>query len=169
MKTALIIPRVENEPACIIVSRAPASVEKTKSLELCVITDLPKNHRKPYCKFYKVINNDTAVAEVFTSDFKVFGPDYLKIKTACNLHSMGCLAFSLPDKSEMFYGSLSRIKAMEHAKADALKYITKLIEGGESSYDLLLKYRQDHYDDLNVNLTDRNIRKLEIAMGIYSN
>lgn len=169
MKTSLIIPCVENEHAGIMVSLSPATVEKTKNFDPCVIGTLPKCHRKPYCKFYKVDNNDTVVTEVSVNDFKVFTPDYLKIKTACALHSLACPAFFLPDSGQMFYGALSRIKAMEHAKAGALKYIAKLIEGGELSYGLLLKYREDHYDDLNINLTERNIRKLEMAAGIYSN
>jgi hypothetical protein len=61
----------------------------------------------------------------------------------------------------MFHGFLSRIRAMEYAKAGALKYISKLIDDGERGYDLLIKYREAHYEDLNINLTDKNIRKLE--------
>ena len=127
---------------------------------------LPKARRKAYFKFYKVLKNDTAVTEVLTNDFNISKPAYLKIKTACTLQSAAHSAFSIPDDGFMFYGFLSRIKAMEFAKAHALKYIDKLIEGGVMSYGLLLKYREEHYEDLNINLTDRNIRKLEMDLGI---
>jgi len=126
--------------------------------------DLSKSTRKPYCKFYKVLKNDTSVTEVSTNDFKSFGPAYLKIKAACSLHSVGSPAFSLRSDDEFFYGFLSRVVAMEHAKAGALAYIGQLIEQGEKSIALLLKYREDHYDDLNFNLTDRNIKNIELAL-----
>jgi hypothetical protein len=132
---------------------------------VCSSSLLPENGKKPYFKFYKVFKNDTAVNEVFTNDFKPFRSTYLKIKTACSLHSAIRPAFSLVDDDHSYYGSLSRIKAMEHAKAGALKYIGKLIDGGEKSYNLLLQYREDHYEDLNINLVDRNIRKLERALS----
>jgi hypothetical protein len=108
-----------------------------------------------------VFKNDTSVAEVFTNDFKTFLPTHQKIKNARSLHSREHRAFSLPFEDSMFYGFLSRIKAMEYIKAGALRYINKLIAEGLKSYDLLIKYRQDHYDDPNINLTDRIIRKLE--------
>lgn len=123
-----------------------------------------EKEKKPCFKFYKVFKDDTAVKEVFTNDFKSFKSTYLKIKAACGVHSAIRPAFSLADDDHMYYGSLSQIKTMEHAKAGALKYIGKLIDGGEKSYNLLLQYREDHYEDLNINLVDRNIRKLERAL-----
>jgi len=124
-----------------------------------------KSTRKPYVKFYKVFKNDTAVIEVFANDFKPFGTLHQKIKTACNLHSAQCPAFSLRNDDDFFYGFLSRVRAMKSAKTGALAYIGKLIEEGERSNHLLLKYREDHYEDLNFNLTDRNIRNIELALS----
>jgi hypothetical protein len=123
----------------------------------------PKNVKKPYFKFYKVFKNETSVNEVFTNSFEIFKPTHLKIKAACALNSREHPAFFLPADEFMFCGFLSRIKAMEYAKAEALKYINKLINDGEKSYKLLLKYREVHYEDLNINLIDRNIRKLELV------
>jgi hypothetical protein len=120
-----------------------------------------KSVKKPYYKFYKVFKNDTSVTEVFTDDFKPVESTRFKIEVALALHSREHPAFHLPDDEFMFNGFLSRTKAMRYAKAGALKYITKLIDDGEKSYDLLLKYREEHYDDLNINLTDKNIRRLE--------
>jgi len=122
---------------------------------------LPKKIRKPYLKFYKVFKNDTSVTGIFTNDFKPFKPTLVKIKAACALHSKAHPALFILNDEFMFYGFLSRIRAMEFAKAMALKYINKLIDSGEKGYQLLIKYREDHYDDLNINLTDRNIRKIE--------
>ena len=96
------------------------------------------------------------------NDFKSFDTTYSKIKAACVLNSQLCPVFSLPADEFMFYGSLSKVKTMEHAKAGALKYITKLIEGGDATYKLLLEYRETHYDDLNIHLTEKNIRQLEL-------
>ena len=122
---------------------------------------ISKSVKKPYYKFYKVFKNETSVTAVFVNDFKTFKPTFLKIKTACALSSAQHPAFCLPADDYMFHGFLSRIRAMEYAKAGALKYISKLIDDGEKGYELLLKYRDEHYEDLNINLTDKNIRKLE--------
>jgi hypothetical protein len=114
-----------------------------------------------------VYKNDTAIIKASTNDFKPYQPILRQIKTACNTNCKSAPAFSLPSDEFMFYGFLSQIRAMKHAKKGALKHISKLIDDGEKSYDLLLKYRLDHYEDLNVNLVDRNIRKLEnIQEGI---
>jgi hypothetical protein len=116
--------------------------------------------RNPYFKFYKVFKNETSVTEVVTNDFKIFQPAYREIKIACVMHTLRHPAFFLPDDEGMFCGFTSRVRAMEYAKAGALKYISKLIDDGENGHNLLVKYREDHYDDLNINLTDRNIRKV---------
>ncbi len=122
---------------------------------------IPKGIKNSYYKYYKVFKNDTAVKEVFTNDFRIFQPTLQKIKAAIGFSLSIYPAFLLPDDNLMFYGFLSQVKAMEFAKAGALRYISKLIEDGEKSYDLLLKYRETHYDDLNINLTDRNIKMIE--------
>lgn len=123
-----------------------------------------KGVRKPYNKFYKVFKNETSVTEVLTNDFKTFQATYREIKIACLLNSGQHPAFFLPADDVMFCGFTSRIRAMEYAKAGALKYISKLIDDGDEGYPLLLKYREDHYEDLNINLTDRNIKKIEWAL-----
>jgi hypothetical protein len=120
-----------------------------------------KSVRKPYFKFYKVLKNETSVTEVVTNDFKIFHPAYRDIKIACVMHTLRHPAFFLPAYEGMFCGFTSRVRAMEYAKAGALKYISKLIEEGGDGYGLLLRYREDHYEDLNINLTDRNIQKIE--------
>jgi hypothetical protein len=122
---------------------------------------IPNGIKKAYYKYYKVFKNDTTVKEVFTGDFKIFQPTLQKIKAAIGLNLGIYPVFSLLDDNLMFYGFLSQVKAMEFAKAGALKYISKLIDEGEKSYDLLIKYRETHYDDLNINLTDRNIKRIE--------
>ncbi len=117
--------------------------------------------RKPYFKFYRVFKNETLITEVVTDVFKPFQPTHREIKIACILHSRQHPAFFLPGDDAMFYGFTNLVKAMEHAKAGALKYISKLIDDGGEGYPLLLKYREDHYEDLNINLTDRNIKTIE--------
>jgi hypothetical protein len=123
---------------------------------------LLKKTKKPFFKFYKVLKNDTSVVEVSANDFKPFDVVYSDIKTACVLNSTQCPFFSLPADEFMFCGFLSEIKAMKHAKAGALKHIAKLIEGGDTTYDLLLEYRETHYYDLNFHLTEKNITELEL-------
>nr|MCS3813027.1 hypothetical protein [Mucilaginibacter sp. X4EP1] len=50
---------------------------------------------------------------------------------------------------------------MEMAKAGVLKYIETLIDRGRSGMATLLKYRIDHYEDLNKNLTYVNIEAIK--------
>lgn len=73
---------------------------------------------------------------------------------------------SLPSDNSMFYGYMSRITAMERAKAGALKYINNMIREIEQGIKKLIQYRNDHYEDLNVNLLDDNIRRLKREMFI---
>jgi hypothetical protein len=165
MKATLALPRRSKkviDPALF----APKMAGKTEDIFLFSPNiDSSKTTKQSYFKFYKVLKNETSVTEVSTNDFKSFGHTYFKIKTACSLHSTECPAFSIRNDDDIFYGFLSRVNAMEYAKAGALAYIGKLIEEGEKSNDLLLKYREDHYDDLNFNLTDRNIKNIELALN----
>lgn len=55
---------------------------------------------------------------------------------------------------------------MEKAKAGALSYINKMITEVEQGIKKLVQYRNDHYEDLNSNLLDVNIRRLEKEMFI---
>jgi len=163
MKTTLVLtePKKSLENVALRALQMPKKKRSRKMSTINSIKLLPKNIRMPYLKFYTVFKDDTSVTEVFTNDFKPFKPTLFKIKAACALHSKEHPALFMLDDEFMFYGFLSRIRAMEFAKARALKYINKLIDSGENGYQLLLKYREDHYEDLNINLTDRNIRKIK--------
>lgn len=55
---------------------------------------------------------------------------------------------------------------MEKAKAGALLHINKMIAEITLGIEKLKSYRNDRYQDLNVNLLDGNIRKLEQQMNI---
>jgi len=120
----------------------------------------PKKIYKPYYKFYTVYKNETAVTQVSTNDFKPFQPACLKIKAACRTNSKKHPAFSNPVDDPMANRFISRVKAMEFAKAGALKYISRLIDEGEKGFNLLIAYREAHYEDLNFNLTEKNISNI---------
>ena len=72
------------------------------------------------------------------------------------------MPFKLPPDDAMFTGYADKAHAMEMAKAGALKYIDVLISEGSKGIEKLKQYREDHYEDLNTNLLDANIRKAEI-------
>ena len=167
MKTTLVLtePKKSIENVALRPLQMPKKKRSRKMSAVNNIKPLQKNIRKPYLKFYKVFKNETSVTGIFTNDFKSFKPTLIKIKAACSLHSKEHPALFILNDEFMFYGFLSRIRAMEFAKARALKHISKLIDSGEKGYQLLLKYREDHYEDLNINLTDRNIRKIELELG----
>ena len=169
MKSEFILPGDERDMADTCTLPDVEAREITYGFKACSPADMAKSSRKPYFKFYKVMKTDTRIAEISTNDFELFAPVYFKVKAACHLHSRLHPAFFIAADGPMYCGFLSRFSAMEHAKAGALKYIAKLIEGGELRYGQLLKYRSDHYEDLNINLTNRNIQNLEMAAGIYSN
>ncbi|MEP6613279.1 MAG: hypothetical protein ABJA76_15370 [Mucilaginibacter sp.] len=169
MKSEFIIPGDEQDMADTCTLPVAEALETACEFKAYSPADMAKSGRKPYFKFYKVMKTDTRVTEISTNDFELFTPDYFKIKAACRSHSRLHPAFFIAADGPIYCGFLSRFRAMEHAKAGALKYIAKLIDGGEQRYGQLLKYRSEHFDDLNVNLTDGNIQKLEMAAGIYSN
>jgi hypothetical protein len=108
-----------------------------------------------FTNYYRVYQHDTAVTKVSANDFKqvinqtAFPPVY-----------------SLPTDGTLFYGYLNQIEAMEKAKAGALAYIEGIIKKVDEGIDRLKQYRMDHYEDLNINLLDANIRRLEQEMHI---
>ena len=55
---------------------------------------------------------------------------------------------------------------MEKAKAGALVYINQMVKEVERGIQKLEQYRNDHYDDLNVNLLDANINKIKRQMNM---
>jgi hypothetical protein len=165
MKATLALPRRPKKAIDAAVFEHEIGGKKGDIFSFLDTLDALKSTRKPYFKFYKVFKNGTAVTEVSTNDFKSFDAVLLKIKTACGLHALGCPAFSIRNDDHFFYGFLCRVTAMKRAKTGALAYIGKLIEDGERSGHLLLRYREDHYEDLNFNLTDRSIRNIELALA----
>lgn len=100
-----------------------------------------------YVSYYKVKIYDTAVVRVSVNNFS--RPNVLPAGQPCSL---------LPEK-ERFTGYLSLIIALEKAKAGALAYIEQLHKSGK--YQEIVNYRKAHYEDLNINLVDSNIRKIE--------
>ena len=104
-------------------------------------------------KYYRVYMNDTTVTEVSSNDFNRLNIKGFSVD----------VQYSIPP-GRMFYGYTTRAHAMEMAKAGALKYIESMIRQVKSGIDKLVQYRNDHYQDLNVNLLDSSIRKLEREM-----
>jgi hypothetical protein len=167
MEATLVLnePFTEEDDIELLLRKLAEKMENIGFPFFCSLNLKLSNTKNAYFKFYKVYKNDTVITAVSTNDFKTFKPTLVKIKAACALHLKEHPALFLPTDELSFRGFISKIKAMEFAKAGALKYISKLIDEGEKSNELLLKYRLDHYDDLNINLTDRNIRKLELVGG----
>jgi hypothetical protein len=61
----------------------------------------------------------------------------------------------------MFYGYPKLVTALKKAKAGALVYIEHLIRRDAEGLPALLQYRMDHYEDLNINLVEAAIRRVE--------
>jgi hypothetical protein len=122
-----------------------------------------------FIRYYRVFLNDTQVTEISANDFKPVDTRRFKngwlagtpVNTASPVPSH---VYSLPTGEFMFYGYSSKIKAMEMAKSGALAHIARLVKNAERSILKLKQYRDDHYQNLNVNLLDSAIRKLEIQM-----
>jgi hypothetical protein len=120
-----------------------------------------KNHS--FTKYYRVFQHDTTVTEISVNDFKT---SFVCSHVSSFLAGEDSPIFSLPTDGSMFYGYLSKIKAMEMAKAGALSYMNRIIKQVQDGIDLLTNYRSDHYEDLNVGLLEANIRRLEQQMHI---
>jgi len=103
-----------------------------------------------YSRYFRFLKYDTVVNEISTNDFKRFKA---KLPIAPT--------YSLVIKDPLYYGFLSRTRAMEMAKAGALEYMETLIDKGREGMAELLKYRNDHYDDLNETLTYANIEAIK--------
>ena len=122
-------------------------------------------------KYYRVFEHDTQVTEVSANDFKPSKSKQFKrgwfIDHPVNaIDSIPSHRYSLPTDGTMFYGYADKAQAMKMAKAGALKYIDTLIDQADRSAAKLNKYRTDHYEDLNVNLIDANIRKAENELPV---
>ena len=124
-----------------------------------------------YIRFYRVYKHDTAVTEVVSNDlrpchrakFKRGLPVELLTNETAGAHQF---YYALPPDEQMFYGYLDKALAMEKAKAGALIYIGQMISEVERGIKKLTQYRDDHYEDLNGNLLDAQIRKFRNSMNM---
>jgi len=110
-------------------------------------------------KYYRVYKNETAVTEVTANDFK-------PRSTKGMVNDTSPIFYTLPADNFMFFDYPDKVDAMENAKAGALRYIYFLIKEAENCILKLKDYRDAHYEDLNINLLDSNIRRLEKEMNI---
>jgi|GEM_PF-576754 hypothetical protein len=123
-------------------------------------------NQRNYTRYFRVFKNDTVVTEVSTNDFQPLKltpvrKDWLIGPTAEVFCAISAVNYALPAIGLLYYGYTTRAKAMEMAKAEALEYIDSLINQGEPGNQTLLQYRMDHYEDLNINLVEENIYKVE--------
>lgn len=124
---------------------------------------------KSYNRYYRVVKNDTCVTEQSANDFtRVCTKPYSIIWTNSHpvkvYHSLAKQAYSLYPLNPTYHDYVDKVMAMEKAKEGALKHISSLISEAELAISTLQKYRIDHYEDLNTNLIDSQIRKLERTM-----
>ncbi len=127
--------------------------------------------RVPLFKYYRVFKNQTTVTVKSANDFKPVNGFDLAASLMLNKNIDGQspsldAGFVLPEDELMFYAYTTRVRAMEMAKSGALSYINKMIAEVELGIKRLKDYRSQHYQDLNINLIDANIRKLEREMHI---
>jgi len=127
--------------------------------------------RNSFIKYYRVFKNDTAVTEISANDFKPVTKVQFKGGMPVGfpvdvLISIPYFQYSLPADGAMYYGYLNKITAMEKAKAGALVYINTMIADIEKGIEKLKAYRVSHYEDLNTNLLDARIRRVEQQMNI---
>jgi len=92
-----------------------------------------------FTRYFRVFQNDTKITEISTNNF-------LK----ANSRPVSALRVLPPE--QLYHDYKTRELAVEAAKAGARAYINKLIALGDSGKELLLQYRSDHYEDLNINL-----------------
>lgn len=124
-----------------------------------------------YTKYYRVLKHDTAITEISTNNFKVvkhksFKRKLFSGKSVDVLCSIPSTVYSFPADGEMYYGYLTKADAMKRAKAGAQNYISKMVSEIEAGIKRLKQYRSDHYEDLNINLLDANIRRIEKEINI---
>jgi hypothetical protein len=105
-----------------------------------------------YARYYRVFQNDTVVTEISTNNFR-----QQRTKPVDGIPVTYCFPVNEP----FFYGYSTMAKAMEMAKAGALKHIDTLIAKGKKGEKALFKYRFDHFQDLTVNLVERNVENIE--------
>ncbi|PJJ85001.1 hypothetical protein [Mucilaginibacter auburnensis] len=126
---------------------------------------------RSYIRFYRVYKHDTAVTEIRSNEFIPCTPAKFKrglpveqpTDETTGTHQF---YYELPPDEQMFYGYLDKALAMEKAKAGALAYIGQMISEVERGIKKLTQYREDHYEDLNINLLDAQIRKFRNSMNM---
>jgi hypothetical protein len=119
-----------------------------------------------YIRYFRVFKQHTKVTEISTNDFlrpklRAVGKNWLIGETEIILCAIADAGYRLPADNILFYGYTTKVKAMEMAKAGALKYINSLIAEGAPAKARLHQYRRDHYEDLNITLVEANIYKPE--------
>jgi len=124
-----------------------------------------------YIKFYRVFKNETDVTEISVNNFIPVAPRKvnkdLAEKGAIDANcSFPYVQYSLPSDEKMYYGYMDKATAMEKAKSGALFHINQMIAELDLGIKRLVEYRNDHYDDLNINLLDSNTQR--IKREIYS-
>jgi hypothetical protein len=124
-----------------------------------------------YSRYFRFTKFDTVVTEISTNDFKPlkirpFKKNWLIGNARVILRPIADTKYSLIASELQIYAYRSRTRAMEMAKAGALEYMETLIEKGREGMAALLKYRNDHYEDLNQNLTYANIEAIKTQMQI---
>lgn len=121
--------------------------------------------KKNFTRYFRVYSKDTAVTEISANDFrppklKPVKKDWFIANTNDIYDAIASVVYSLPEGEPLFYGYTTRVRAMEMAKAGALRHINSLIDLGEAGEQQLLQYRTDHFEDLEVNLVYANIESV---------
>lgn len=119
-----------------------------------------------YHHYYRVATHETQIIEMSAHNFTRI--NFMTYRTIWTDHHPVKVFSSIMDKLTLtqsirlaYRDYVDRVTAMEYAKSGALSYITSLIKQVDLSIATLKQYRMDHYDDLNKNLLDSNIRRLE--------
>ncbi|NCD69626.1 hypothetical protein [Mucilaginibacter agri] len=121
--------------------------------------------RNNFTRYYRVYKNSTKVIEVSTNDLrplKIYATPTKRwagplLDVLCSIPSY----YSLPPDNEMYYGYTCKAKAMEMAKAGAMKYIERKIKDIEKGIGQLKQYPLDRNADFNISLLDANVRRLK--------
>ena len=109
-------------------------------------------HRN-YIRYYRVFKDDTTVTEISINNF-------LRIRLIPKNNNYP--EFQLSAHGHLYYGYISKAKAMEMAKAGVFQHISLLLALGNEGKQGLLQYRFNHFQDLTVNLVDANIKNIDL-------
>lgn len=119
-----------------------------------------------YHHYYRVVAHETQITKISTNNFTRI--NFMTYRTIWTNHHPVKVFSSIIDKLSLVQSKrlayrdfVDCITAMESAKSGALSYINSLIKQADLNIAALKQYRMDHYDDLNKNLLDSNIRRLE--------